>query len=248
MQVTENKPFDFNESIKRMEGYLSHPVDAERVEKVPLEDRFDYNTGYYVNCCAVFVDIRDSSLLTDEDTKKNVSKIYRSFVSEITAKMQSYKQCKHINIVGDCVSGVFNTSNRQEDLSAIFMMVGGGNTLIKMLNRSLKNHNLPEIEVGIGIDYGESLVVKAGYKGSGLDELVWMGDVVNNAAHLCNDANKDGKPVVLCSVNFYNGLGTSTCKRYYDQKTVQCKSFLKNIDENTYGGYYWKVLPNLGVD
>ena len=248
MQVSEHKPYDYEDGIQRIEGYLSHPVDAERVEKVPSEADFNYDTGYYVKCCAVFVDIRDSSSLTDENTKKSISKLYRSFVSEVTALMQSCDQCRHLNIVGDCVSGIFNANHRQADLQSVFMMIASINTLIKILNTNLEKHSLPNIEIGIGVDYGETLVVKAGYKGSGLNELVWMGDVVNNAAHLCDSANKDGRPCVLCSKNFYEGLEYATCRNYSQQKIVYCKTFFENIDTDTYGGDYYKVLPNLGIE
>ena len=242
MQVSEHKPYNFEDSNQRIEGYLSHPVDAETVDKVPIEDRFDYNTGYYVNCCAIFVDIRDSSSLTDEDTKKNISKIYRSFVSEITALMQSYKQCKHVNIVGDCVSGIFDTSNGKKDIYSAFSVAGSIITIINSLNTKLKNHDLPQIKVGIGIDYGKTLVVKAGYKGSGLDELVWMGDVVNNAAHLCDKASKDGNPSILCSKDFYDGLGDYPCVHDSPRRQVKCTSFFEQYTDY-YGGDFYKIQP-----
>ena len=247
MQVVSHFQFDINECSKRINRYLSQAVDAETVEQVPAEKDFTFDNGYYVECCAVFVDIRDSSKLTYEDTKKNVSKIYRSFVSEITAVMQSLKQCKHINIVGDCVSGIFDTSNDKNDLREIFLMIAKIHAIIMMLNQRLKQRDLPTIKVGIGVDYGKTLAVKAGYKGSELNELVWMGKVVNNAAHLCGKANKGDYPIILCSESFYQGLGKATCTRY-NTGVVFCTYFLDEKKSDCRGGDFYMVFPSMGIE
>lgn len=247
MQVFTHSQFDIDASLGRIDRYLTQAVDAETVEQVPAEKDFTFDNGYYVECCAVFVDIRDSSRLTFEDTKKNVSKIYRSFVSEITAVMQSLKQCKHINIVGDCVSGIFDTSNRQSDLLEVFLMVAKIHSIIKLLNQKLAKHDLPEIKVGVGVDYGKTLVVKAGYDGSGLKDLVWMGRVVNNAAHLCDKANKDNNPIILCSRNFYDGLGQAKCTKY-NVGMVLCADFLNAVKSvDCLGGSFYMAYPEKGI-
>ena len=33
-------------------------------------------------------------------------------------------------------------------------------------------------------------MVKAGYSGSGINDVIWMGDVVNTACHLANKAGR----------------------------------------------------------
>jgi class 3 adenylate cyclase len=40
------------------------------------------------------------------------------------------------------------------------------------------------IKVGIGMSYGRALMIKAGYNGSGIADVIYMGDVVNQAAKL----------------------------------------------------------------
>ncbi len=247
MQVKKHYDFNIEDSLERIKSYMTDSIDAESVSKVPTEDEMTYGNGYYVKCCAVFVDIRDSSLLTYEETKKNVSKIYRSFVSEITAVMQSLQQCKHINIVGDCVSGIFDAQNLSKDILEVFLMVARIHSVIRLLNNQLSLYDLPNIKVGIGVDYGNTLVVKAGYQGSGLDDLVWMGRVVNHAAHLGNSANKENKPIILCSNNFYNALGDVQCNQY-NVGTVYCKSFLEEQLGKDRGGDFYIVYPSLHID
>jgi hypothetical protein len=40
------------------------------------------------------------------------------------------------------------------------------------------------------MSYGRALMIKAGYKNSGINEVVWMGDVVRGACHLAGHGNR----------------------------------------------------------
>ena len=80
------------------------------------------------------------------------------------------------------------------------------NSMIKILNYKLRKKGYSEISVGIGIDYGRALMVKAGYSGSGINDIIWMGDVVNSACHLCNKAGRDFRKVIIISKTVYDNL------------------------------------------
>ena len=60
---------------------------------------------------------------------------------------------------------------------------------------------------------GRALMIKAGTSGSGINDVVWMGDVVNQACHLCNDANSGyfDKRVFLSNI-IYDNLNESNQK------------------------------------
>ena len=49
-------------------------------------------------------------------------------------------------------------------------------------------------------------MIKAGHKNSEINDVVWMGDVVNNACDLCNEANSTlfDKRVFLSNVIYDN--------------------------------------------
>ena len=49
-------------------------------------------------------------------------------------------------------------------------------------------------------------MIKAGAKGSGVNDVVWVGDVVNEAAHLCHKGNRDGRKPVQVSTTVYINL------------------------------------------
>ena len=49
-------------------------------------------------------------------------------------------------------------------------------------------------------------MAKAGYSGSEINEVIWMGDVVNSACHLCGKAGRDGRKVIVVSDCIYGNL------------------------------------------
>lgn len=114
----------------------------------------------------------------------------------VVAVINSFEDCKEINIVGDCVSAIFNARYKSQ-LQAMFSCSAKINSLIKILNYKLKKKNIQTISIGIGLAYGRSLMVKAGYSGSTINDVVWMGDVVNEASNLCNKANKGVNQCIL---------------------------------------------------
>lgn len=78
--------------------------------------------------------------------------------------------------------------------------------MIKILNYKLKKKKYNTISVGIGIDDGLALMVKAGYSGSGINDVVWMGDVVNTACHLANKAGRQGRKEIIVTKKVYDYL------------------------------------------
>lgn len=63
-------------------------VDNEN--SIPSRDKLTYKNGYYVNVTALFIDIVDSSKLTDGHKRPTLAKMYRAFLSECVAIMNSW--------------------------------------------------------------------------------------------------------------------------------------------------------------
>src|SRR5699024_11190722 len=148
----------------------------EESSSIPNRDKLTYQNGYYVNVGAIFIDIRESSTLTDEHKRPKLAKLYRSYISEVVAILNSYSDCKDINIVGECVSGIFE-SRYQYQLRNMFDASAKLNSLVNIINYKLKKKGITEVNVGIGLDYGRALMIKAGFSGSSISDIVWMGDV-----------------------------------------------------------------------
>lgn len=78
--------------------------------------------------------------------------------------------------------------------------------MIKILNYKLTKKGYSTISIGVGSDYGRALMIKAGYSGSGINDVIWMGDVVNSASNLCNMAGRNFRKTIVISGVIYNNL------------------------------------------
>ena len=195
--------YDYLKSFERIDKILDESDNSfEELKSIPSREKLTYNNGFYVNCSAIFVDIRKSSQLTDKHLRPKLAKLYRVFISEVVAVMNGNEFCAEINIIGDCVSGIFNTPH-QDGINSVFSIAAEVASLIKVMNCKFKKREIEQIEVGIGISYGRALMIKAGYNGSGVDDVVWMGDVVNESSKLSNEAANNQ---IIVSKVFYDIL------------------------------------------
>lgn len=228
MKVTTNKPYDFTTSFERLQDILDSAETFEQVDTVPNSDTLSYSNGYYFKCYAIFIDIRDSSTLPDKYQKRTLAKIYRAYISEIVALFQSSSNCKEINIVGDSVWAIYNAKVK-EDVSEVFHAAYAACSIINTLNYKLCKKSIDPIRVGIGIDKGDALMILAGFKGSGINDVIYMGGVVNNASKLCSKGSKNANGTMVISNEVYNDLqGKGNGTREYQS------FFTRNYLENNY--------------
>ena len=200
---SNHRSYDFNTSLARIDGYLdANDNSYEEVKEIPSRDKLTFSNGFYIeHCVALFVDIRESTTLADRYTRPRLAKIYRSYISEVVAIMNGSSKCAEINIVGDGVYGIYSTPYKA-DIDEVFSCAAKIQSIIDILNWKLSKRSIDPIRCGIGIDYGRLLMVKAGYSGSGINEVVWMGSAVNRAAHLSHFGNRDfgDQPMMISSV------------------------------------------------
>lgn len=198
-----------NARIKEILGGLETILDSsetfDELDAIPLRDKLTYSNGFYVNCTSVFIDIRESSKLPKIHTRPVLGKIYRSYLSECVAIMNSNPNCREVVINGDCVSGIMDTPEKC-DIDMAFCTTCKLNSLVNILNWRLKQKGYTPIKCGIGIAYGRALMMKAGYKGSGLNDVIWMGDVVNEASNLCHQGNKGIRRPIQVSNEVFHRL------------------------------------------
>ncbi len=224
MKVTTSYEYNFDDSLNRIDEILNTSSTFKELEEIPSSDRLRYDNGFYLNCYAIFIDIRQSSKLPTKYNRPTLAKIYRAFISEITAIFQSYEDCKEINIVGDSVWAVFN-SKKKNDVLNVFSAAYTSNSLVRTLNYKMSKKGIEPIEIGIGIAKGRALMIQAGYKGSGIKDIVWMGDVVNQASKMCSKANKIvSENLVITDSVFIDLNGYGNGKDNY-------QSFFKKIND-----------------
>lgn len=230
------KSYNHITSYSRMDTILEASDNSfEELNSFPSEDKLTYSNGFYVYCSALFIDIRGSSALPETHNRPKLAKLYRVYISEVVAILNDNTDCKKIDIVGDGISGIFDTPYK-DNINQAFSTAAKLHSLIDIMNYKFEKRDIKQIKVGIGLAYGRALMVKAGYKGSGINEIVWMGDVVNLAAKLCSYGNKtfnDGSTMV--SQLFFSNLDDHRQSLLEWNTTRQCyHGSIHNVVMNTW--------------
>ena len=190
--------YDYRKGKERVEAILDNELKVIEQGKLPHDDSFTFTNGYYSWVTAIFVDIRESSSLFADEDKEKVSKIIRSFTSEIIEILRDDDNLREIGIRGDCVYAVYTTPQKS-DIYELADRTFWINTYIKMLNTLLIARSLPTIRVGIGMSSAQELVVKAGRKDVGINSKVWIGEAVTKAANYSSKGNKGDNSVLIYS-------------------------------------------------
>jgi len=208
--------YNVEASKKRISDILGSTGNyTNEVDSIPSRNSLNYSNGYYVDVSALFIDIRQSSDLTDVHKRSTLAKIYRCFISECLAILSDNEYCKEVNIQGDCVWGVFNGKTKEQKIS-IINTAAKLETLIGYLNSNFTKAKIHTISVGIGIDCGRALMIQAGYKGKSENDVVWMGDVVNRACHYSDLAGKGSIRTIAITEAFFTSL-SDDYKKFFEQ-------------------------------
>ena len=198
--------YNYKEGKKRINTILNSPNETEEKDEVPGDGAFDFGNGIIAPVAAIFVDIRDSSTYFTKQPKKQVAKMVRSYVSELVEIFRLNDNVREVGIRGDCVYAVYNAKDK-DACKTIISDAADANTLINMLNALLTNKGFKTINAGIGIGYDpKEFVIKAGRKGSGINDFVWIGKAVIDASNLCSIAATGTRKSILLSEDFYNAI------------------------------------------
>jgi class 3 adenylate cyclase len=199
---TSFSTYSFTDSLARMDEILAAGDASELTESdgIPSRDRLTYTNGFYTYCSALFVDMRGSSQLAEKHRQPTLARLYRAYISEMTAILRYGVRVRELNIHGDAVWAVYDTTAKTQ-IDDIFSVAAQAHSLSMILSYKLQKAGFSPIKVGIGLSYGRVLMIKAGYNGSGINDVVWMGDVVNEASHQANFGNKtwNDEPLMVSS-------------------------------------------------
>lgn len=197
--------YDFMKSKETIISILKSPTKIVKKDKIPASDsEFTYSNGIKTWVGALFVDIVSSSKLFSE-ANEDTARIMRSFCSEIIAILKDDSNYREIGIRGDCVYCIY-TAEYQKDLVNIFKHAYRINSFMEMLNKLLYQNGYPQITAGIGLGCAEELIIKAGQSGSGINDKIWIGKAVVDAAHLSDKANRNGIQAIAMSPLFFDNI------------------------------------------
>lgn len=230
--------YDYKKGKERVIDILSNELDVEEVDELPTDENLTYANAYRSWVTAIFVDLRDSTSLFTKENKKDVSRVIRSFTSEVLEVLRDKTNLREIGIRGDCVYAIYTTPQKKQ-IDEIMTSAAYINSLLKMLNQLFYKKNLPEITAGIGISSAQELVVKAGRKGTGLNNKVWIGDAVTKSANFSSLGNKNGNgPIIISSCTYSNIKDAENHPNWFSKKKdnelgiyYDCNIIITDFDE-----------------
>lgn len=234
--------YDYKSGKKRIKEILqSNLIVIEK--EIPSEYDFTFSNGYYHWVTSIFVDIRDSSTIFSKDNKEVVSKMIRSFTSEVIEILRFGDNLREIGIRGDCVYAIYKSPSKY-DIYELCNRTYNINSFMKMLNKLFNQNGFANISVGIGIATAQELVVKAGRKDTGINSKVWIGDAVTKASNLSSLGNRNGNRSIVMSELTYSNM----IDLLVNDNGVQAKSWFKSNFSWTYGTYYDADVIKLDFD
>ncbi|MCD9015481.1 adenylate/guanylate cyclase domain-containing protein [Parachryseolinea silvisoli] len=147
--------------------------------------------GKILKTCVLMADMRNSTKISKQlsGDKKRLGKIYSAFIHAMALAADEFGYVR--NIIGDRVMVVFEPKDCH--INALKCAILMNTVVTKILAERVA---MPEFKVGIGIDYGEMLVLKTGLQKrheerSEYKNLVWVGDAANIASKLTDAATKE---------------------------------------------------------
>ena len=161
----------------RHDTALTFPIGAEK-------------RGKLLETCVLMIDIRNSTSISRQLIKDKVrlGKIYSAFIYAMADIADEYGYVR--NIIGDRLMVVFEPKDcfaNAIKCAALMYTVA-----VKVLSKYV---GIGDFKIGIGVDFGEMLVLKTGIRKkqeeqSEYKSLVWIGNTANIASKLCDFANK----------------------------------------------------------
>ena len=192
----------FKENGQRIDDILGMNIDLTDARVVPKTEDVGFEEGRQIETAVLFIDMRGSTVLSQDTQRKTISKIYKSFFDSVS-KVVSYKTDAHIRgFAGDRLMAVFSpgedSCNNAVDTAIIMQTV-----ITHILNPKLKEKFNVKIDYGIGIDYGKMMVVRVGIYGGGSNsDLVWSGRTANYASKLADHDGALGSGIRITNTVF----------------------------------------------
>lgn len=191
----------FQQLHDEVEAIFNYDIETTKAYVVPTTNdpglTFPYDAdkkGKVIETCVLFIDIRNSTSISKQLSKNKIllGKLYSAFIHAMVHIADEYGYIR--NIVGDRVMVVFEPSTCFENaINCAAVMYSAARRIVGKFAE--EQAGIKDFKVGIGIDWGEMLILKTGkakrdreaseYKG-----LVWVGDAANNASKLTDYAAK----------------------------------------------------------
>lgn len=234
---------EYKELKVRLTEIIQSKTKIEEKKSIPKRDQeFTYENGIKAWVGAIFIDIVDSSSLFKNQKQETVARVIRAFSDGIINILKSNDKYRQIGIRGDSVFGIYST-DYQKDVLELLNVAADCNSFLKLLNSVLVKNNFPSIRAGIGLGLSQDLIIKVGKSGTGINDMVWIGDSVVDAANFSSVANRKGRNQIVMSKLFYNNMIDLQIKVNENSKNWFKEIYISEFNQNAYGCnlYYTSV-------
>lgn len=185
----EFKAHNFVHGAERIRTILDQTeLEYPTLDSLPTPSALTFYKGVAATAAVLFADIRSSQDLPLLMDSSSVAKLYSAFMGEMVSVCAGECHCQDVNVVGDKMWAVFRTPLR-EDIDRVFYCARVAHSMVIILNRELQYRELPPIEVGFGLAWGDICMNRPLALSPSNGGAVYSGEVINRAATLASQAS-----------------------------------------------------------
>ena len=215
---------------KRVWGALKQNFQYSNVTK-DSEEFLSKNILSNVTMAVMYVDLVGSTDMVISLPHKQLAAIISSFAQEMAYVIKQHNGLV-LKFVGDAVIGYFVI---RDNIDVADIAVTCAESMIKVIklgiNPLLKQYDYPDLQIKIGIDYGENIIIR--YGNDEESHLDILGQSMNMAAKIQNRAYPDQ---ILIGSEVYDKLNLSI-KEYFEKFEVKDWDYKNKLTGKVYSIY-----------
>jgi len=208
---------------QQIKKQFEHYLDPRMVKKLQKDPTLLKLGGETRNMTFMFCDIRGFTPISEKykSNPAGLTKLINRFLTRMTNVIIANGGTVD-KFMGDCIMAFWNAPLDTKDHQMLAVLTAAQmQSELAMLNAQLKEENLPNINIGIGINTGEALVGNMG-SDQRFDYSV-IGDPVNLAARLESASKTLGRTLIV-SENTKKGIEHKFTFEYIDEIMVKGKT------------------------
>ncbi len=208
---------------QQIKKQFEHYLDPRMVKKLQKDPTLLKLGGETRNMTFMFCDIRGFTPISEKykSNPAGLTKLINRFLTRMTNVIIANGGTVD-KFMGDCIMAFWNAPLNTKDHQMLAVLTAAQmQSELAMLNAQLKEENLPNINIGIGINTGEALVGNMG-SDQRFDYSV-IGDPVNLAARLESASKTLGRTLIV-SENTKKGIEHKFTFEYIDEIMVKGKT------------------------
>lgn len=195
-----------NERYARANEYdiQANKLTVREARTIPnTADDLSYSEVVKMNLTMVFADIRGYTKRIDGSDSKVAARTMTLYVTEMAAAIRHHGGTI-VSIEGDGIIGAFADSSSENAQTIAVRCVITMNTLLDyVVNKKLKSFKQEPLTCGYGVDSSQLYITRAGIRGKGKNELVFIGSAMTRVAKYQSKAQSNK---MVISSRVYNAL------------------------------------------